>query len=363
MINRSFLYIFLLLGLFSCGRNESSFSYKPIKSEKPLLVSELGEKLEIIEVRTKYPISGTPKIFKSDKYFYLFEEGIVVSLHQVDFDGNLRKSIHFGFDDKLNGLAITQILIKEDRVGVVENGDKVTWFDENLEEVEVATLPAKAKFHFLDGNQTIAYTHGIDDGDWDILVYDSVVKIGAFPINRERYQFYNNPYSPIARWNEQVIFSKAFNDTVYIWKDQSFQPFLYVDFGSEKIDEERYLQIRGALDMQEFFKEGPHNYFKGEIWGLDSSRILFQVSSKARGQLAILDLADQTLIVYPGFIDNSVSMMNLRSPQFSQDGELFFGISGEEIEEHIGRAPDGFKMSLSADYAESYFIYRLKIKS
>ncbi len=217
---RCFLYFCLVIGLFSCQETNPSFSYKPVQSEKPLLVSELGEKLEIIEVHTKYPISGTPTILMSDRYFYLFEEGMVVSLHQVDFDGKVRKSIDFGFDDKLNGHAISQILIKEDRIGVITYGDLVAWFDENLEEVEEERLPAKAKFHFLDDKQTIAFTHGIDDGDWDILAYDSVVRVEALPRNRERYGFYNHSYSPFTRWNEQIVFSKVFNDTVYIWKDQ-----------------------------------------------------------------------------------------------------------------------------------------------
>ncbi len=122
------------------------------------------------------------------------------------------------------------------------------------------------------------------------------------------------------------------------------------------------MQIRGALDMRDFFKEGGHSYLMGEIFGLDANRILFQISLKGKRELAILDLADQTLTSYPGFIDNSISLMNLRSPQFSQDGELFFGISGEEIQEHIGRIPSSFVSKLSPDYAESYFIYRLKIK-
>lgn len=359
---RCFLYFCLVIGLFSCQETNPSFSYKPVQSEKPLLVSELGEKLEIIEVHTKYPISGTPTILMSDRYFYLFEEGMVVSLHQVDFDGKVRKSIDFGFDDKLNGHAISQILIKEDRIGVITYGDLVAWFDENLEEVEEERLPAKAKFHFLDDKQTIAFTHGIDDGDWDILAYDSVVRVEALPRNRERYGFYNHSYSPFTRWNEQIVFSKVFNDTVYIWKDQGLQPFFHVDFGEGKVNEERYMQIRGALDMRDFFKEGGHSYLMGEIFGLDANRILFQISLKGKRELAILDLADQTLTSYPGFIDNSISLMNLRSPQFSQDGELFFGISGEEIQEHIGRIPSSFVSKLSPDYAESYFIYRLKIK-
>jgi hypothetical protein len=54
--------------------------------------------------------------------------------------------------------------------------------------------------------------------------------------------------------------------------------------------------------------------------------------------------------------------MPLYFPQFSQNGNLFFGISGEQILENYDRIPASFKHSLSKEYAESFFIYRLKMK-
>ena len=96
---RNLIFILLFI-FFSCANKTDQFSFTPIQVDKSLLVSEIGKSLEIIEVKTKYPISGTPTIRKSDHYFYLFEEGIVFSLHQIEKSGAVRKSIDFGFDDE-----------------------------------------------------------------------------------------------------------------------------------------------------------------------------------------------------------------------------------------------------------------------
>jgi hypothetical protein len=105
-----------------------------LQADKPLLVSEIGESLDIIEVQTKYPISGYPTILKSDRYYYLFEKGLITSLHQIGLDGKVRKSIDFGYDDKLNADGITQVILRDNGVGVVSMGKTVIWFDEDLVE-------------------------------------------------------------------------------------------------------------------------------------------------------------------------------------------------------------------------------------
>ncbi|WP_297335816.1 hypothetical protein [Algoriphagus sp.] len=111
MYRAIFLLVFFILS--ACSEKESTISYKPIYSEKALLVSEIGKNLEILEVKTKYPITSYPTTLKSDRYYYLLEEGLVTTLHQVDFKGNLRKSMDFGNDDKLNADAISQVVTKD----------------------------------------------------------------------------------------------------------------------------------------------------------------------------------------------------------------------------------------------------------
>lgn len=115
--------------------------------------------------------------------------------------------------------------------------------------------------------------------------------------------------------------------------------------------------------MLAFFNERKYHYLAGEIYGLDANRILLQINEKGNRKVGLMDFRPNELTVFSGVVDNSISGMPLYFPQFSQNGELFFGISGEQILENYDRIPASFKHRLSKDYAESFFIYRLKMKS
>lgn len=355
--------VFLSIIFFSCEKKEQEFSFLPTQANKPLLVSEIGESLDIIEIQTKYPISGTPTILKSDRYYYLFEEGIVTSLHQVGLDGKVIRSIDFGYDDKLNADGITQIILRENGVGVVTMGEKVIWFDENLEEQDTEKLPFKANFHFpINNKKIISFNNRIaDDEDFDILIQQNGEIEKILPIRKDEYNFVYKSYSSFTEWNDKVLFSQAFNDTIYVWDQEGFRPLFHVDFGSNAVSD-RFTQIQHPLDMLAFFNERKYHYLPGEVYGLDTNRILFQINEKGNRKFGLMDFQSNELTIYPGIVDNSISNMTLYFPQFSLDGELFFGISGEMILENYDRIPDSFKHRLSKDYAESYFIYRLKVK-
>jgi hypothetical protein len=359
---KRFAIIVILGFFFSCKNKQSDFSYSPINSNSPLLVSEIGQSLEIVEVQTIHPISGTPIIFKSDKYFYLFEQGIITSLHQIELTGTHRKSIDFGFDDKLNANAITQVLIDQNRVGIITHGHKISWFDEDLMEMGTEELPIKAKVHFRQGTQTIAHTNRIDDDVWDIVTYGPDGFKTYLPIDKNRYGFYNQTFSPFSEWRKQVLFSQAFNDTVYVWDQTDFSPLFHVDFGTNAVPKDRFSQIQSAMDMIGFFSEKKYSFLQGEVFGLDSDRILFQVNEKGKQRLGLMDFNSEELKIYPGLVDNSISGISLFAPQFTKDGVLYFGISGERILENYNRLPDSFKRRLSKNYAEAFYIYQLKLK-
>ncbi|MCE7055607.1 6-bladed beta-propeller [Algoriphagus sp. AGSA1] len=358
-------FILSLFISFGCSKAPSHFSYQPIMSEEPLLVSEIGKELDIIEIQTRYPITGTPTILKSDRYFYLFEQGVVTTLHQIGLNGKVVKSIDFGFDDKLNADAITQVVLKQDHIGIISRGNSIVFFDENLEEVSTEKLPFKAHFHFnLNEQTTISYNNRIDDlEDYDILIDRNGVLSKELPIRKDEYNFVYKSYAPFSNWNEQVLFSQAFNDTIYVLDEKGFKPLVIVDFGADAVNKERFLQIQHAMDMLTFFNERNYSYLMGEVYGLGNERVLFQVSDKGRQKLGLIDFQSNELTIYPGIFDNSISAMALHNPQFSKDGELFFGISGERIMENYDRLPDPFKHQLSDSYAESFFIFELTIKN
>ncbi|MFC3416077.1 6-bladed beta-propeller [Algoriphagus hitonicola] len=256
MTSRCIFFLFMLLLTFSCEEKKSDFSFVPINSEKPIFVSEIGESLDIIEIKTQYPISGVPTILKSDRYFYLFEEGFVTSLHQIDLKGNLKNSIDFGYDDKINADGITQVILRENEVGVVSMGKTVIWFDENLEELETEELPFKANFHYpLDKDKIISFNNRIDElEDYDILIKENQDIKKALPIRNEEYNFVYKSYSPFSHWGNYVLFSQAFNDTVYVWDREEFRPLFHVNFGSDAVLD-RLTQIQHAMEMLAFLNE------------------------------------------------------------------------------------------------------------
>jgi hypothetical protein len=349
-MSRKVLFLFLI-PLLSCNPSISNFSIQPVEVDKPILISDIGESLGILEVQTPYPISGTPSILKSNRYYYLFEQGIVSTLHQVGLDGKLIRSIDFGYDDKLNSDGITQVILRGNQVGVVSRGSSVIWFDENLEELETEKLPIKAHFHYpLDAENLISYNNRINDlENHDILITQNGKLKRALPIRNEEYNFVYKSYSPFSEWNGQVLFSQAFNDTIYTWDQEVFKP--------------RFLEIQLAMDMLAFFNERKYSYLQGEVYGLDPNRILFQINEKGKQKLGLMNLQENQLTIHPGIVDNSVSGMPLYYPQFSQDGVLYFGISGEQLLENYEGIFKSFKHRLSTNYAESFFIYKLKVKS
>lgn len=247
----------------------------------------------------------------------------------------------------------------------MSRGSSVIWFDENLEELETEKLPIKAHFHYpLDAENLISYNNRINDlENHDILITQNGKLKRALPIRNEEYNFVYKSYSPFSEWNGQVLFSQAFNDTIYTWDQEVFKPLFHVNFGSDGVAEELFLEIQHAMDMLAFFNERKYSYLQGEVYGLDPNRILFQINEKGKQKLGLMDLQENQLTIHPGIVDNSVSGMPLYYPQFSQDGVLYFAISGEQLLENYDRIPDSFKHRLSANFAESYFIYILKVKS
>jgi hypothetical protein len=270
--------------------------------------------------------------------------------------------LDFGYDDKLNGEAISQILIDGERVGVVIYGETVIWFDENLEEIGSEKLPVRAKFHFKHDEKSIAHTNQIADDESDIVIYSDQIESKHLPLENGMYPFYNQIFSPFSRWKEGVVFSKSFNDTIYYWDETGFRPLFRVDFGSSAVTRERYSQIQDAMDMLSLFREKKYNYLLGEVYGLDSDHILFQLSVNGKMRLAVMDFDTEELTVYPGLVDNSVSGLSLFSPQFVEDGVLYFGVSGEIFLENYDKLVSAFRAKLAPDYADSFFIYQLELK-
>ena len=161
-----------------------------------------------------------PDVILSEKYIYLFDQDYSQSLYQVDYDGNVLNSIRFGNDDKLNINGINNIVVKNDKVGVVSMGSKIICFDENLKDKKTEIMATKAHYHLPLQNGYVSFVNRInDDIDFDFVASDENGIIHkAIPVDRNEYAYVYKPYSPFSAYKDQLLFSKSFNDTIYSYE-------------------------------------------------------------------------------------------------------------------------------------------------
>ena len=352
------LALFLLI-LFSCSSDSTVKLIKinPILQEKSIELSEIGEKLNIIEIKTESPIGGIPDVLLSEKYIYLFDQDYSQSLYQIDYEGN---AIRFGNDDKLNINGINNLVKKNNEVGVVSMGTKIIWFDEKLNNKKTETMAIKAHYHFPFKNGYVSFVNRINDEiDFDFVSSDENGIIHrAIPIDRNEYAYVYKPYSPFYAYKDQILFSKSFNDTIYSYEvEKGLIPFAKVDFGSSSVPDDQFLKIQDAFDMMNFFNTKKFSYLDGEIYSIDDQKALIKVSIKGKGAFGLWDIDKGNLVIYPSLKDNFKSDMELFHINTVSTGKTVFGVSGEYVK---SRASESFKSSLEEGYEYSFFIFVLE---
>ncbi len=358
------IYQFFIIGffLFSCSSKEPVELQKidPTHADIPLNLSDIGKKLNIIEIKTKTPIGGMPDVILSDKYIYLFDQDHSQSLYQVDYDGNVLNSIRFGNDDKLNINGINNLVAKNNKVGVVSMGSKIIWFDENLKEEKTEIMAIKANYHFPFQNGYVSFVNRINDEiDFDFVASDeSAIIHTAIPIDRNEYAYVYKPYSPFAKYNDQILFTKSFNDTIFVYNEkEGLMPFAKVNFGSSSVPDDQFMKIQNAFDMMNFFNAKKFSYLDGEIYSIDDQKALILVSIKGRGKLGLWDIKKGSIVTYPSLKDNFKSNMELFQVSTVSSGKTVFGVSGEYVK---NSASESFKNSLKEGYEYSFFLLAIE---
>lgn len=358
------IYQFFIIGffLFSCSSKEPVELQKidPTHAKISLNLSDIGKKLNIIEIKTKTPTGGMPDVILSDKYIYLFDQDYSQSLYQVDYEGNVLNSIRFGNDDKLNINGINNLVEKNNEVGVVSMGRKIIWFDEKLNNKKTETMAIKAHYHFPFKNGYVSFVNRINDEiDFDFVSSDENGIIHrAIPIDRNEYAYVYKPYSPFSAYKDQLLFSKSFNDTIYSYEvGKGLIPFAKVDFGSRSVPDDQFLKIQDAFDMMNFFNTKKFSYLEGEIYSIDNQKALILISIKGRGKLGLWDIKKGSIVTYPSLKDNFKSNMELFQVSTVSSGKTVFGVSGEYVK---NSASESFKNSLKEGYEYSFFLLILE---
>ncbi|AFL84364.1 hypothetical protein Belba_1764 [Belliella baltica DSM 15883] len=301
-----------------------------------------------------------PDVILSEKYIYLFDQDYSQSLYQVDYDGNVLNSIRFGNDDKLNINGINNLVVKNNKVGVVSRGSKIIWFDENLKDEKTEIMATKAHYHLPFQNGYVSFVNRINEEiDFDFVASDeSGIIHTAIPIDRNEYGYVYKPYSPLAKYKDQILFTKSFNDTIFVYNEkEGLMPFTKVDFGSSTVPDDQFLKIQDAFDMMNFFNAKKHSYLSGEVYPIDDQKALIGITIKGSGKLGLWDIDKGSLVTYPSLKDDFKSNMELFQISTVSFGKTVFGVSGEYVK---NSASESFKNSLEEGYEYSFFLLVLE---
>jgi len=361
---KTFYHFFLLLPFLSCSTTEVDelLVLYPESHNAPIELSELGEKLTILEVKSHKPIGGIPEILLSESYIYLFDQDYTHSLYQIDLDGNILNQLEFGYDGKINIDGITNIITKDDQIGVISRGSEIIWFGQDLEELNRELLPHTANYHLAYGAGYVSFNNSINESlAFDFISFsDKGIKSTGLPLKDKEYKFVYKAQSPFTNWNNSLLFTKAFNDTIYRYDERNgFNAFAVLDFGKKKIPEDHFLKVQNAFDMMEFFNQKRYHYLSGDIFSINRQKVMTSMNLNGKTSLGFWNTRTNSFNTYPYIKDNIKTGMNIFHINTSAAGKLLIGISGEDIQH---RAAKHFKASLNEGYDTSYFILMLETK-
>ncbi|REG79409.1 6-bladed beta-propeller [Algoriphagus antarcticus] len=352
------VFLCLFLACSQKPQDEALISLIPIDIDSPLLMSSISKKMDFLEIKSESPIAGTPRVFIGDSYYYLFDQDFTTSLYQIDKNGTILNTIQFGVDDRINSNSITNLILKNNKIGIIQNGLNLTWLDENLKEDYTETLLVKASFQFPYKNEYLAFTNWInDDLSWDFVTYTDTINYVAIPLDDREYKFSYETSAPFSIWKGLVLFTKYFNDTVYSYSEQRLKPLFIVDFGSSKVPDGEFLRIENAMDMMKFFGQKKYTYLSGDIFSLSNDLIMAEFIEKGNRKIGIWSESKNTFTTYLSFYDDLLSNITLYTPSVVKDKQLAFGVTGESILENYNELSPAFKSNLSEEYSTSYFIF------
>jgi len=357
-------FIYFIIACNQQNNEENLVAITPENLDSPLSISSISNRVEFLEVKSERPIAGTPNILIGETFYYLFDQDYTTSIYQIDKEkGIILNTIKFGTDDIINSNSITSVVIKDNQIGIIQNGLNVTWFDENLHEVGNEKLLVKAKYQFPYNNDYLAFTNSINDLiPWDFIAYDDKIKTKALPINEDTYKFVYQSSSPFSKWKDNVVFAKYFNDTVYSYNGQKLNPLFVIDFGIGKVPDDEFSKIKNAMDMMRFFGEKKYTYLSGDIFSISDDLIMTEYIDKGNRKIGIWSESRNTFNSYLSLYDDLLSNIILYTPSVVKEKELAFGVTGESILENYNDLSPTFKSKLSEDYATSYFIFLAYLK-
>ncbi|MGY6558457.1 MAG: 6-bladed beta-propeller [Nitritalea sp.] len=358
------LFLACMLAVFTaCGGPEKQETeVKALRLQQadiPLLFSKIGNRLQVLEIKSDIPIGPMPEIVLADKYFYLFDQDYTQRLYQVDLKGNIRNSIAFNEDSQLAIAGITQLIVKGNTVGVVAMGSSIQWFDENLNEGNLEQLPAKAKYHLPYAKGYVSFNNRINE----TMPYDFFASNGkeiqheALEVDKDIYPFVYQTHAPFTAHGEGLLFARFFDDTLYAYDSENgLRPYAAIDFGVNSSPEERLKQIQNPFDMMQLLNDKSFAYLNGELFMLEAGKCLFGATLKGRGAFALWNMSDAQATTYPVLKDDFKSDLKFYHISAAKPGKTVFGLNGESVAEN---ASENFLASLSGDYGSSFFLFIL----
>lgn len=356
------ILFFFILGIVSCSTQkvEEIQTLTTQQADIPLLLSDIGNKLNILQIETEYPIGPTPEIALSEKYIYLFDQDYTQALYQIDYSGTVIRSIQFGMDEKLNINGINNLVVKNNKPGLVYMGTKIIWFDEYFNEEKTETMSGAANYHYPYHEGYVAFNNRInEDVGFDFFASSKSGLIDqALPINPDEYKFVYKSNAPFANWKKSLLFTRSFDNKIYIYETKNgLKPFAQVDFGNNAIPTDQLMKIKNTFDMMSFLNKNSFSYLSGEIYALNDKTIILGNTTKGKTSFGVWKYGEKKITTYPRIKDNFKSEMDLFHISSSAHGKTVFGINGEYVK---SKASENFKKNYKEGFENSFFILVLE---
>ncbi len=333
---------------------------KPEVTNKFLRLSELGDDLEVLEVKTSYPIGAQPQIVLSDRFIYLMDASVSMILYQLDHRGQVLRQYELGFDDDLNIRGINHLLVKGDSLGIVSMSDRITWFNDLLQPIGKESLAVKSMYHYPYGEGYLSMITLPDDTlSYDfVAAHSSGIYHQGMPLDLEAYRFIYEARAPITAWQDQVLVSKMFDDTLYRFnKTEGLKQMALVDFGSRAIPQEEFRQIEDAFGMRRILSEPDYAYLQGEIHAIRPTQVLLSMRIAGQRDWGLWNPIENRLVTYRSLKDDFKTGIDLHEISSSKDGQLVFGMDGETF---ASKASSAYTRQLEKGFEENFFILWLK---
>lgn len=369
-IFKSTTLIATLFLVFSCSEKQVSTknslrTIPEIVEKKNILISDLGESLEIVKLQNEWLLGQLDQLLFDDENIYILDRDYSASICKYDFKGNLQGRLLIEQDQKfdLNGISDMFFYSGHIVVNDAAKGNQIA-LNKKLEIVDYALGNAKANIIYPFSGKWLLFNNYLDRAvGYDLLVYDrksKEVEKKYIPFNKKDYGYSYKAQNTFKRLDEKIYFSKAFNDTIYEINEKfDVSPYLAIDFRGKKVPEGYLSSGVNTMDIYHDMKNGVYSFLEGNVHFGKENSLLVKYLKEGKVQNLFVPENEHKAYSAARFVDDLISGIEFIEVKQSNEDYLVFAISAENLLSQ-GNVYPGFieEYDISAD--DNFLLFFLK---